>query len=49
MKLESIDRALLAGEHGAAAARAMELLVRYGTACGADRFIDIESAHIDGP
>lgn len=48
MKLEPIDQALLAGEHGAAAARAMALLVRYGTACGADRFIDIESAHIDG-
>ncbi|HWW57791.1 MAG TPA: aconitase X catalytic domain-containing protein [Sphingopyxis sp.] len=48
MKLEPIDRALLAGEHGAAAARAMALLVRYGTACGAERFIAIESAHIDG-
>ena len=48
MKLAPIDRALLAGEHGAAAARAMALLVRYGTACGAERFIAIESAHIDG-
>lgn len=48
MKLAPIDQALLEGEHGAAAARAMELLVRYGTACGADRFIGIESAHIDG-
>lgn len=48
MKLEPVDRALLAGEHGAAAERAMALLVRYGTACGAERFIPIESAHIDG-
>ncbi|MBJ7498443.1 MAG: aconitase X catalytic domain-containing protein [Sphingopyxis sp.] len=48
MKLEPIDRALLAGEHGAAAGRAMALLVRYGEACGAERFIPIESAHIDG-
>ena len=48
MKLEAIDRALLAGEHGAAAERAMALLVRYGEACGAERFISIESAHIDG-
>ena len=48
MKLEPIDHALLAGEHGAAAARGMALLVRYGTACGAERFIPIESAHIDG-
>lgn len=48
MKFEAIDRALLAGEHGAAAERAMALLVRYGEACGAERFISIESAHIDG-
>jgi len=48
VKLEAIDRALLAGEYGAAAARAMMLLVRYGEACGAERFIAIESAHIDG-
>lgn len=48
MKLEPIDHALLAGEYGAAAERAMALLVRYGTACGAEHFIGIESAHIDG-
>jgi predicted aconitase len=48
VKLEPIDRALLTGEYGAAAARAMALLVRYGEACGAERFIGIESAHIDG-
>ncbi|NIJ35897.1 hypothetical protein FHR22_000546 [Sphingopyxis panaciterrae] len=48
MKLEAIDRALLAGEQGAAARRAMTLLVRYGEACGAERFISIQSAHIDG-
>ena len=48
MILEPLDRALLAGEHGAAAERAMALLVRYGEACGAERFISIESAHIDG-
>jgi predicted aconitase len=45
--LESIDKALLAGELGEPARRAMNLLLRYGEVLGADRFIDIESAHID--
>ncbi|MBY8821981.1 aconitase X [Sphingomonas colocasiae] len=48
MELEPIDRALLDGDHGAAAARAMAMLVRYGEAGGAPRFVSIESAHIDG-
>jgi len=48
MELEAIDRALLAGDHGAAAARAMAMLVRYGEAGGAERFVPVESAHIDG-
>ena len=47
MKLEAIDRALLGGEFGEPARRAMELLLRYGEVLGAPRFIDIESAHID--
>ena len=42
------DRALLSGDRGAAAAFAMGLLVRYGEALGADRFIDISQAHVDG-
>ncbi|MEJ2382965.1 MAG: aconitase X catalytic domain-containing protein [Xanthomonadales bacterium] len=46
--LEAIDKALLAGEFGAAAQRAMRLLLRYGEALEAPRFIDIASAHIDG-
>ena len=48
MYLETIDKALLAGEFGPAAQRAMRLLQRYGEALGAARFIDIASAHIDG-
>lgn len=48
MFLEAIDKALLAGEFGPAAQRAMQLLQRYGEALGARRFIDIASAHIDG-
>jgi predicted aconitase len=48
LTLEPIDEALLAGAHGPAAARAMAMLVRYGQALGAERFIPIVSAHIDG-
>ncbi|TCN23190.1 aconitase X [Sinorhizobium americanum] len=46
--LSSFDRSLLSGEQGAAAAFAMRLLVRFAEAVGAERFIDIEAAHIDG-
>ncbi|MDB5582391.1 MAG: aconitase subunit 1 [Bradyrhizobium sp.] len=48
MNLEAIDQALLAGDMGAASAHAMKLLLSYGRALGADRFISIKSAHIDG-
>ena len=46
--LEPIDRALLDGAHGEAAARAMAILTRYGQAADAMRFVSIQSAHIDG-
>jgi predicted aconitase len=46
--LEEIDRALLAGVHGQAAAFAMRLVVRYGEAVGALHCIDITRAHVDG-
>lgn len=48
IELEPIDQALLDGVHGAAAARAMAMLVRYGEAASAKRFVSITSAHIDG-
>ncbi|MEJ0013300.1 MAG: aconitase X catalytic domain-containing protein [Bauldia sp.] len=48
LNLEAQDRALLDGAQGGAAAFAMGLLVRYGEAVGAERFIDITRAHIDG-
>jgi predicted aconitase len=48
LELESVDRSLLNGEFGAGAAHAMALLVQYGEAMRADRFISIVSAHIDG-
>jgi predicted aconitase len=46
--LAEIDRALLAGAHGEAAAFAMELMVRYAGAVGAGEFIDVTRAHVDG-
>lgn len=48
LSLEPIDKILLTGGFGPAAQKAMKLLQAYGRAVGADRFIDIQSAHIDG-
>ena len=48
LALSELDKALLNGDRGPAAAFAMSLLVRYGEALGADRFIDISQAHVDG-
>lgn len=48
LKREAVDDALLNGEHGEASAFAMRLLVKFGEALGAKRFIDIVGAHIDG-
>lgn len=48
MELAAIDQALLDGTHGQAAARAMTMLVRYGRASGARKFVSVETAHIDG-
>lgn len=47
MKLEAVDQDLLDGKYGEAAARAMALLHRYGTALAAEQFVSIQSAHID--
>jgi predicted aconitase len=46
--LAPLDEALLAGDHGPAAAFAMRLLVRFAEAQDAPRFLDAEAAHIDG-
>ena len=40
MDLTDYERAMLDGEHGRAKARAMELLVRYGEALGAERLVE---------
>src|SRR5277367_5489792 len=46
--LSPLDRKLLSGAHGPAAAFAMRLLARFAEALSAPRFIDIEAAHVDG-
>ena len=48
MVLTARDRAMLGGEMGAAAQMAMRILVTMAGVYGAERLLDIESAHIDG-
>jgi predicted aconitase len=48
LELSALDRELVAGAHGAGAAFAMRLLMRFADAVQARRFIDIEAAHVDG-
>ena len=48
IELSDRDQALLGGEQGAAAALAMRVLVRSAALMGAQRLLDITSAHIDG-
>jgi predicted aconitase len=48
LDLSAFDRELLRGAHGAGAAFAMRLLVRFAEAVGARSFLDIEAAHVDG-
>ena len=47
MKLEKIDKQLLSGDFGPAARRAMQILSSYASVVDAERFVSIESAHID--
>jgi predicted aconitase len=48
LDLSSFDPELLGGVHGAGAAFAMRLLVRFAEAVDAGSFLDIEAAHVDG-
>ena len=48
VELTDLDRAMLSGDHGEAAAVAMRILVAMSGVYGADRLLDIEGAHIDG-
>jgi hypothetical protein len=47
-RLTSLDRSMLDGEHGEAAAFAMRLLVAFADSVGAAILLDITGAHIDG-
>lgn len=40
MRLTDHEKAMLDGSHGAAKARAMDLLLRYGQALGAERLVE---------
>ncbi len=46
--LDDIERAYLGGEAGAGTAMAMELLQSYASAIGAECFVPIKGAHVDG-
>jgi hypothetical protein len=48
LDLSPFDRELLSGVHGAGAAFAMRLLVRFAEAVDAHSFIGIEGSHVDG-
>jgi hypothetical protein len=48
LDLSPFDRELLGGAHGAGAAFAMQLLVRFAEAVDGRSFLDIEAAHVDG-
>lgn len=48
LRLEAIDRALLAGAHGEAAHFAMRLLLRMAALQGAESFLDVTQVHVDG-
>ncbi|MFZ1813587.1 MAG: aconitase X catalytic domain-containing protein [Rhizobiaceae bacterium] len=46
--LSASEREMLAGGRGEAVRFAMDILVRFAEAVGADRLVEIEGAHIDG-
>ena len=46
MILSSGEQRMLNGEEGLAKQKAMELLVKYGTALGAERFVDTNNVHV---
>jgi len=47
LKLSDYDQALLKGDHGLAGRMAMSIMVRMAEVYGAERLMDISSAHID--
>jgi len=47
-QLDELEKEMLAGGKGAAAQRAIRLLLRYGQIVGANSFVPVAGAHIDG-
>ena len=48
LQLTADDQSMLAGEEGEGVALAMRVLVATAEAMGAERLLDITSAHVDG-
>jgi predicted aconitase len=48
MRLDSRDKDMIAGGEGAACQFAFDILLRFAESVGAESFIDIASAHVDG-
>src|SRR4051794_26282649 len=48
MHLTEFDHDLSYGRYGNAASFAMDILIQFGNALGAERMLDITRAHIDG-
>ena len=46
MKLNDLERSMLAGEHGAAAKRALEHQIKVGEFFGAEDFVAVTQAHV---
>ncbi len=46
MQLTKYEQEMAAGKHGPGLQKAINLLIKYGDACGAERFVEISSAHV---
>lgn len=46
MRLTQYEQAMADGEYGPGLQKAIQLLIRYGDACGAEEFVEISSAHV---
>ncbi len=46
MQLTEYEKEMAAGKYGPGLQKAINILIRYGEACGAEKFVEISSAHI---
>lgn len=46
MKLTQYEQEMVDGKHGLGIQKAINLLIRYGDACGAEEFVEITSGHV---